>query len=136
MRRKDNKRVLTGRSNNNKNNRNSRSKMPLIKRHRSQSVPVRQRRENKKTNKVLLLLIIVALVAFVIGAGLGISMSFDNNASSEETPEYENVTVEMTSNLNETEPVYFDSELDAVDYNDQQDLENLNVTNETTTLNY
>lgn len=132
-RKKDNKRVLRGRPNNNKSNNNKRM---LMRRGRTQPMPVRQNKQRKKTNKTLLIMMIVALIAFVVGAGLGVSMSFEDANSNNETPEFENVTVEMTSNLNETEQVYFDPSVDGVDYNNQQNLADLNLTNNTTTLSY
>ena len=58
---------------------------------------------------------ILALVAFVIGAGIGVSLSFD---SGDDGPKYENVTKEMTHNLNETNVTYYDSDIDDVDYNE------------------
>ena len=70
---------------------------------------------------------ILALVAFVIGAGCGISMSFDDG---DDGPQWENVTKEMTTDLNDTEPFYYDDELDNVDYNDNETLSKLNVTTE------
>ena len=60
---------------------------------------------------------IIALLAFVIGAGIGISLSFDNG-DADEGPHYQNVTKDMTSNLNETEDVYYDKTTDAIDYNE------------------
>lgn len=126
-RNEDDKRVLRGRPNNNRNN-----NKPRIQRRRNQSLPVRQKRKRGKTNKTMLILMIIALVAFVIGAGVGVSLSFEED-SADESPEYENVTVEMTSNLNETEPIYFDEE-DDVDYNNITDIVELNLTNQT--VNY
>jgi len=132
MRRKKNdKRVLTGIPDNDR-----RAKQSLKSRHRRQPVPVRQRKQKKNVNKTLIILMIIALAAFVVGAGLGVSIGLDNGEDTNATPQYENVTIEMTSNLNETEEIYFDSELDGVDFNDQQDMANLNLTNNTTTLNY
>ena len=78
---------------------------------------------------MLILLLVIALAAFVIGAGCGVFMEFEQSNNS--TPEYENVTVEMTTNLNETPDFYYDKDLDGVDYNNQEDLNKLNITNET-----
>ena len=129
-RNKEDKRVLRGRPNNNRNNKRNK---PLIQRNRNSSLPVRQNRKQKrKTNKTVLILMIIALIAFVIGAGIGVSISLDEDVE-DETPQYENVTVEMTSNLNETEPVYFDSD-DDIDYNNQSDISQFNLSNQT--LNY
>lgn len=109
------------------------SKQVLIPRNR-QPVQKRQRRGNgrrkKKTSGVSLFIIIIALVAFVIGAGIGISLSFDDG--SDDGPHYENVTKEMTTNLNDTEPIYFDKEVDGVDFNDNQTLTELNITDDVT----
>lgn len=126
-RNEDDKRVLRGRPNNNRNNNRC-----SIQRHRNQSLPVRQKRRKRKSNKTVLLLMIIALIAFVIGAGVGVSLSFEDD-SVDESPQYENVTVEMTSNLNETEPVYFDED-DDVDYNNVTDIIELNLTNQS--VNY
>ena len=62
---------------------------------------------------------IIALLAFVIGAGIGISLSFDDGGD-DEGPHYENVTKEMTSNLNETDTVYYDKSTDAIDFNENE----------------
>lgn len=76
----------------------------------------------------MLLVIIVALAAFVIGAGIGISLSFDDGQ--DDGPHFENVTKEMTTNLNDTEPIVFDEEADDIDFNDNETLTELNVTEE------
>lgn len=60
-------------------------------------------------------LVILALVAFVIGAGMGVSLSFDDGSDSQ--PHFENVTKEMTKNVNNSS-VIFDKEVDDVDYNE------------------
>lgn len=133
-RKKDNKRVLTGRPNNNSKSRSNRRSFK--NRYRSQPVPVRQKKRQKKTNRTAVILMVIALVAFVIGAGIGISMSLDDGGKDEDVPQYKNVTVEMTTNLSDTDEIYYDSNLDAVDYNDQQDLEELNITNESETFGY
>ncbi|MBR4448117.1 MAG: hypothetical protein IKS50_06810 [Methanobrevibacter sp.] len=60
---------------------------------------------------------IIALIAFVIGAGIGVSLSLSDG--SDDGPHYENVTKEMTSNVNQTDDVYlFDADVDRVDYNE------------------
>ena len=66
---------------------------------------------------------ILALIAFVVGSAIGISvsMSEQDNATADinnTTTHVENVTVEMTSNLNNKQPVEFDYETDYVDYNE------------------
>ena len=68
------------------------------------------------------LIMILALIAFVVGSAIGISvsMSEQDNATADinNTTHVENVTVEMTSNLNNKQPVEFDYETDYVDYNE------------------
>jgi hypothetical protein len=63
-----------------------------------------------------MIFMIVALIAFVIGAGIGVSLSFDDG--NDDQPQFENVTKEMTTGLNDTEQVYFDKEVDDVDFNE------------------
>ncbi|WP_407453491.1 hypothetical protein [Methanobrevibacter sp.] len=115
-RKKDDKRVLVSpRDNRQGNSRRQRSRNPTF---------------NKKTakrNKKTVFIMILALVAFVIGAGCGISMSFDDH---DDGPKWDNVTKEMTTNLNDTEPVYYDDELDNVDYNDNETISKLNISTE------
>lgn len=82
------------------------------------SVNPRTRRNRKKRSNKLVFLMILALVAFVIGAGIGVSLSLDDG--SDEGPKYENVTKDMTTNLNDTEEVYFDKTTDDVDYNENE----------------
>lgn len=79
----------------------------------------------KKTNRLTLFLMIIALVAFVAGAGFGISLSLDDGS---DAPHVENVTKEMTSNLNNTTHVYYDEELDDLDFNDDETLKEFNIT--------
>ena len=69
-------------------------------------------------------LVIFALIAFIIGAGVGVSLSF--NEGHTEKPEFENVTEEMTSDLNQTDQVYYDRSVDEIDYN-ENDTSILNV---------
>ena len=122
MRRKeDDKRVLrsgNGRQNTSKrtfrrgkiNNFNSRPFRPPSQPHN------RRPRQKRKASKGLMLIMIIALIAFVIGAGIGVSLSFDDGT--DEGPKFVNVTNEMTSNLNETEEVSFEKNVDDVDYNE------------------
>ena len=107
-RRKDDKRVLIPRNN--------------------QSPPRRQKRQRKKGkhNGRFLFIVIVALVAFVIGAGIGISVTFDDGSDG---PEWENVTKEMTTNVSQDQVIY-DIEEDRIDFNDNETLEKLNITSE------
>jgi len=72
-----------------------------------------------------MIVVIIALISFVIGAGIGVSLSFENN-NVDEGPHFENVTKEMTSNLNETEDIYYDKSTDAVDFN-ANDTSQLNI---------
>ena len=132
---KDDKRVL--RSGNGRQpdfkqkNRSGRKLLPRMQnRNKSRSYLVNTRKprnpkRKKKSNGKLVLVMIVALIAFVIGAGIGVSLTFEENTV-DEGPHYENVTKEMTSNLNSTEDVYFDKTTDDVDYN-QNDTSQLEV---------
>ena len=65
-RRKNDKRVLTGRPNNQKSNKR-------FKRRRSpsQPVPVRQKKRKKQRSGKTVALMILVLLAFVVGAGIG-----------------------------------------------------------------
>nr|WP_294998236.1 hypothetical protein [uncultured Methanobrevibacter sp.] len=120
-RKKDDKRVL--RSGNGRQNASPR-KIRRIKNRNSynnrQFLPGRPvNRKNKKKRKAsggVVLIMIIALVAFVIGAGIGVSLSFDDG--SDEGPRFENVTEEMTAGLNETQPISYDKEVDAIDFNE------------------
>lgn len=76
----------------------------------------------RRNDGKIALIMILALIAFVIGSAIGISVSIgehDNmtNANNN-TTHVENVTVEMTSNLNNNQTVEFDYEADNVDYNE------------------
>ena len=131
-RKKDDKRVLIprsspkhvsnkskkrfGRNQNSRNNRNNRI---------SRNNRYYNDKPKKKRSKLTLFLMILALVGFVVGAGMGISLSFDNG---DDGPHIENVTTEMTTNLNDTEPIVYDSDVDAVDYNSNQDVAEYNLT--------
>jgi hypothetical protein len=116
-RKKDDKRVLrsgNGRQNTSKrkfgrsrNKFNNRQSMPRNPRNRR---PKKQR----KSSGTLMFLVIIALVAFVIGAGIGVSLSFDDGS---DKPHFENVTEEMTKNVNNSSVVY-DMEVDDIDYNE------------------
>ena len=77
------------------------------------------------------MLIILALIAFVVGAGVGVSMalgSFDDKNATEGV-HVENVTVEMTSNLNKKNISVYDYEYEGIDYNNQADIAQYNLTN-------
>lgn len=125
-RKKDDKRVLragNGRQNTSKrkfgrskglfNNRQSNPRGP---RNRGPRNPVNRRpKHQRKSSGTLMLIVIIALVAFVIGAGIGVSLSFDDGSSDQ--PKFENVTDEMTKNVNNSTVVY-DIETDKIDYNE------------------
>ena len=84
-------------------------------------------KKQKKASKTTLIIIIIALIAFVVGAGAGISMALGGD---EEAPQFENVTVEMTSNLSDVDEVYYDSD-DSIDFNDANYLKQNNLSNQT-----
>ena len=144
-RKKDDKRVL--RAGNGINNQ-KKSRLPSFKRNnnkRNISYSFNNNRYNrqysrnnnynnqkKRSGKSVLIMIII-LLAFIVGAGAGIFMSFEaeNNATNitnntTDAPHVENVTVEMTSNLNKSKDVTFD-ESDAVDFNENKSAEILGV---------
>ena len=112
-RKKDNKRVLVS---------------PRDTRRQNQKRQMRRNppKKKKKSSGITLFLMIFALLAFVIGAGIGISLSFDDGH--DDGPHFENVTKEMTTNLNDTEPIYYEKDVDDLDFNDNQTLEEFNVT--------
>lgn len=83
-----------------------------------------------KASKTTMILMVIALVAFVIGAGIGVSMALGDSSGDNKKVEYENVTVEMTTNLNDT-AVDYDGELDGIDYNNKNDIKQYNLTNVT-----
>ncbi|MDO5859908.1 hypothetical protein [Methanobrevibacter sp.] len=85
-----------------------------------------------KASKTTMAIMVIALVAFVIGAGIGISMALDDS-SDDDKVEFENVTVEMTTNLNNT-TVDYDDKVDDIDFNNQEDIQEFNLTN--VTLSY
>ena len=72
---------------------------------------------------------VLALLAVVVGAGLGIFWNLDSS-SQDDGPHWINVTEEMTTNLNDTEPVYYDASVDDIDFNSNETLTELNVTTE------
>lgn len=117
-RKKDDKRVLISPRENRKKTSRRQKRMK----------PTHNTRNNHKRSGRTVFLMILALLAFVIGAGIGISMSFDDG--SDDGPHWVNVTKEMTTNLNDTEPVYYDSEVDDVDFNSNDTLTDYNITAE------
>ena len=86
----------------------------------------RTTRKRGKTSKVTLLFIILVLIAFVIGAGIGISMALGAFDEDNE-PHFQNVTHEMTDNLSKNQTV-FDYDMDTIDYNNKSDIEEYNIT--------
>ncbi len=124
-RKKDDKRVLVSPRDNRKNA----GKRQKIRRNRNRRINNANNYNNvkkSKTSKITLFLMIFALVAFVVGAGLGIFWNIEDN--NHEAPQWINVTEEMTTNLNDTEPVYYDAAVDDVDFNSNKTLEELNAT--------
>lgn len=78
------------------------------------------------------LIMILALVAFIIGSAIGISVSLnqqDNQTPENNTTHVQNVTVEMTTNLNKSNEVTFDYDRDYVDFNDNSTRQQYNLTN-------
>lgn len=125
-RKKDDKRVLrAGNGRNNKRNRRTPNLSFRSRNNRDVRSPNRYNakrvKKQKKRSKKTVLLMIMVLLAFVIGAGIGIILSFDDGSGNNET-HVENVTVEMTSNLNESKNITFD-ESDHVDFNENQTSE-------------
>lgn len=86
----------------------------------------------KNDGKIVLILIFV-LVAFIVGAGIGVTMGLDDGNNDKNETYIKNVTVEMTTNLNETDDaVYYDKEIDGVDFNNKEEVANLlNNSNQT-----
>lgn len=140
--RKDDKRVL--RAGNGRNNKKSRK--PSFSRNnnrKSRGSPFGSNRNNrqysreeknynnqkKRSGKTVLVMVII-LLAFIIGAGAGIFMSFEasnNETANNNTTHIENVTVEMTTNLNESNDEVVFEEADAVDYNENESAKILGV---------
>lgn len=75
----------------------------------------RKPKQPRKSSGTLMFIVIIALVAFVIGAGIGVSLSFDDGNDGQ--PHFENVTEEMTKNITANEVIY-DKEVDGIDYNE------------------
>lgn len=92
-----------------------------------------QSRKPRKTSKNTMILIIIALLAFVVGAGIGISMAIsgpsDNNTVVDDGVTFENVTVQMTSNLNGSGKGFVDDGVYNIDYNNAEDVVEYNLTN-------
>ncbi|WP_296788759.1 hypothetical protein [uncultured Methanobrevibacter sp.] len=138
-RKKDDKRVLRPGNGNynkkghkssfNRNNSKRSIKSSFMKRNNRQDSRRNNKynRQKKGGGKTVLVMIII-LLAFIIGASAGVFMSFEstNNDTANNTTHIENVTVEMTTNLNKSDGVVFD-ESDEVDYNENQSAEILGV---------
>lgn len=78
--------------------------------------------QRKPRSKMTIFILILMLVAFIIGAGVGITFSLDDGEDS--GPHYENVTVEMTTNVtNNSSEVAYDENIDSADYNDPQSVQ-------------
>ena len=88
-------------------------------------------KKQNKTSKTTLIIMIIALLAFVVGAGAGVTMALGSDHN--DTPQYENVTVEMTTHLNNSDGVYFDEIEDHIDFNSKEDVSQYNLTNQTVT---
>lgn len=58
-----------------------------------------------KDDKITVVFMIIALIAFCIGAGIGVSMSIsdDSGGAENNTTHVENVTEEMTTNLDNSD---------------------------------
>lgn len=85
-----------------------------------------------KNDGTLVVFMIIALIAFCVGAGIGVSMSIsdDNVDAANNTTHVENVTQEMTMNVNDTnDNIVYDSEIDQANYLGKGDS-NLNYTND------
>lgn len=131
---RNNKRIRRRNSNPSRSNqvfrRNNPRNNDRIRRRNSYKAPKKQ----NKTSKTTLLIMIIALVAFVVGAGVGVSMAL--GIGNDDTPHYENVTVEMTTHLNNTHAVDYDEEADDIDFNNKEDISHYNLTNVTTNVSY
>ena len=138
-RKKDDKRVL--RAGNGRQSSSRRRKLPnrqfINRGQRNNGYPKpprhpKNRRKKNKASRKTIFFMILALVAFVIGAGIGVYLSFDTG---DDGPHYVNVTKEMTTNLNNTTPVYFDKEVDDIDFNENASSQ-LNVNYEYSDYTY
>ena len=129
-RKKDNKRVLR-RGNGREDNRSRRTPNFSLKNRNNNNryAPVAHnnyKKQKKRSRKTVLLMILV-LAAFIMGAGSGVLLSFDDGTDdAKNETHYENVTVEMTTHLNESKGVVFD-ESDNVDFNENKTSQILDV---------
>lgn len=83
-----------------------------------------------KNDKTMVVFMIIALIAFCIGAGMGVSISIsgDSDDVANNTTHVENVTQEMTTNLDESDnnDTVLDTNQSNITY--EEDI-NLNYTN-------
>lgn len=137
-RKKKNKRVLKSRYNKVSNNKQKRrlsfggGQTQRFPPYNVQDNGFSQSRKPRKTSKNTMILIIIALIAFVVGAGIGISMAIggsDNNTVVDDGVTFVNVTDEMTSNLNGSGKVFVDDGVYNIDYNNAEDVIEYNLTN-------
>lgn len=131
-RRKKDNRPMLRRGNGRENKRNRRTpNFSLKNRHNNDNryAPVAHNnyKKQKKRSRKTVLLVILVLFAFIVGAGIGILLSFDDGTEDvKNETHYENVTVEMTTNLNKSKAVVFD-ESDRVDFNQNKTSQILDV---------
>lgn len=131
-RKKDNKTVLR-RGNGRDNKRNRRTPNFSLKNRNNDNryAPAAHnnyKKQKKRSRKTVLLMILI-LFAFIVGAGIGILLSFDDGTEDvKNETHYENVTVEMTTHLNESKGVVFD-ESDRVDFNENKTSQILGAEN-------
>ncbi|MBR0271989.1 MAG: hypothetical protein IJQ68_08390 [Methanobrevibacter sp.] len=88
----------------------------------------------RRNEGIIAFLMILALVAFVIGSAIGITVSIEKHENEtnpqNDTPQIENVTVEMTSNVNNhSDDFNYDYDLDRVDFNENYSVEEYTVNN-------
>ena len=78
-------------------------------------------RKQRKTSGFLILTMIIALLAFVIGAGIGVSLSLDDGSDNgDDGASFQNVTYEMMNGANTTTTkVSYDKSVDGADYNNK-----------------
>lgn len=85
----------------------------------------------RKNEGKLALIMILALIAFIVGSAIGVSVSLsqqDNQTLENNTTHIENVTVEMTTNLNQEEEISYDYDQDYIDFNDNYTRQMYNLT--------
>ncbi|MBQ9026108.1 MAG: hypothetical protein IJ104_07025 [Methanobrevibacter sp.] len=87
----------------------------------------------RRNEGIIAFLMILALVAFVIGSAIGITVSIEKHENETNPPNVthvENVTVEMTSNVNNhSDEINYDYDLDKVDFNENYSTEEFTVNN-------